>query len=62
MSLPVAEDTWLPLSAAFGYAVRTGPGEDLAAAIIRADNHMYQDKRQREAIPERESIHGLIDF
>lgn len=62
VSLAVSEHTRLPVSAAFGYAVRTGPGEDLAAAIIRADNHMYQDKRQREAIPERESNHGLIDF
>lgn len=36
----------LPISAAFGYAVRRSPEEGLGAAIIRADNHMYQDKRR----------------
>lgn len=43
--LTMADYQTVPLSAAFGYAVRQEASEALNAVIIRADNHMYRDKK-----------------
>lgn len=46
--LTMADYTQIQLSGAFGYAVRCDAAEDLNAVIIRADNHMYADKKGRK--------------
>lgn len=44
-ALTMADYTEVQLSAAFGYAVRQNDSEDLNSVTIRADNHMYMDKK-----------------
>ncbi len=44
-NVSLSEENPLPLSAAFGYAIWEGVPERLDAAINRADDNMYRDKR-----------------
>lgn len=48
--LTMADYSEVQLSAAFGYAVRRDASEELSSVIIRADNHMYLDKKGKRPL------------
>ncbi len=48
--LTMADYSEIPLSAAFGYAVRPDAEERLDSVIIRADDHMYKDKKRQAGL------------